>query len=173
MSEPSILPLLLFAAVIAIVVLVIKYTQLQSHIHDLVQQNLSVWKSRELADLRAQLAQTAQAEAGVVLERWRVESEAEIRADAIRRSSAVVSGKVTEHLTPFMGIFPYNPKDVRFVGTPVDLIVFDGLSEDALRQIIFLEVKTGSSSLTTRERRVRDLVLARQVSWEEFRVGGT
>jgi predicted Holliday junction resolvase-like endonuclease len=70
-----------------------------------------------------------------------------------------------------MGAFPYNPKDVRFLGTPVDLLVFDGMSEDDLREIVFLEIKSGGSTLTTRERRVRDAVLARRVSWKEFRVG--
>jgi predicted Holliday junction resolvase-like endonuclease len=82
-----------------------------------------------------------------------------------------VSGKVSEHLAPYMGAFPYNPKDARFLGSPIDLLVFDGISEDDLREIVFLEIKTGGSTLTTRERRVRDAVLARRVSWREFRVG--
>lgn len=102
----------------------------------------------------------------------RILAEGEIRADAVRRSSAVVSGKVTEHLAPYMAAFPYDPKDARFLGTPVDLIVFDGMSEDSLREIVFLEIKSGSATLSTRERRIRDAVLARRVVWREFRVGG-
>jgi len=50
-------------------------------------------------------------------------------------------------------------------------MVFDGMSEDSVREIVFLEVKTGSSSLTTRERRIRDAVLEKRVAWREFRVG--
>jgi predicted Holliday junction resolvase-like endonuclease len=119
-----------------------------------------------------QLRQAAQAEAGASVERWRVEAESTIRADAIRRSSAVVSGKVSEHLAPYMAGFPYNPKDARFLGTPIDFLVFDGMSDDDVREVVFLEIKTGGSSLTTRERRVRDAVLAGRVSWREFRVGG-
>jgi predicted Holliday junction resolvase-like endonuclease len=122
--------------------------------------------------VQTQLQRAAEAEAGASLERWRVHAEADIRADAIRRSSAVVSGKVTEHLAPYLGRFPYNPKDARFLGTPVDLLVFDGLSDDCVREIVFLEIKTGGSSLTTRERRVREAVLAGRVSWKELRVGG-
>jgi predicted Holliday junction resolvase-like endonuclease len=102
----------------------------------------------------------------------RILAETAIRADAVRRSSAVVSGKVTEHLAPYMAAFPYDPKDARFLGTPVDLIVFDGMSEDSLREIVFLEIKSGSATLSTRERRIRDAVLARRVVWREFRVGG-
>jgi predicted Holliday junction resolvase-like endonuclease len=71
-----------------------------------------------------------------------------------------------------MAAFPYDPKDARVLGTPVDLIVFDGMSEDSLREIVFLEIKSKGGALSTRERRVRDAVLERRVSWKEFRVGG-
>jgi predicted Holliday junction resolvase-like endonuclease len=94
----------------------------------------------------------------------------EIRADAVRRSAAVVAGKVSEQLAPYMPGFPYDPKDARFLGTPIDLVVFDGMNEEELREIVFLEIKTGGSRLSTRERLIREAVLARRVSWRELRV---
>jgi predicted Holliday junction resolvase-like endonuclease len=39
-----------------------------------------------------------------------------------------------------------------------------------VREIVFLEVKSGGSTLTARERGVRDAVLARRVSWRELRI---
>src|SRR5262249_36064145 len=92
-----------------------------------------------------------------------------IRRDAVTRSRDGVTGKVVGHLAPYFGAFPYNPKDVRFLGSPVDLVVFDGLDEGALREVVFVEVKTGGSTLTPRERQVRDAIQAGRVSWEEFR----
>jgi predicted Holliday junction resolvase-like endonuclease len=130
------------------------------------------WRDRELEAVREQLKKAVFEEARNAFQSWQMETEANIRADAIRRSSAVVSGKVTEHLTPYIGAFPYNPQDVRFLGAPIDLIVFDGLSEGDLRGIIFLEVKTNTSNLSTRERKIRDAIQARKVAWQEFRVGG-
>jgi predicted Holliday junction resolvase-like endonuclease len=176
--------LLLLVAVVTLVFLVLKYIQLQSRLTDHIQQYTQLqahlneharaqfehWRERELESVRVQLWQTAQADAQNTFVRWQMESEANIRADAIARSSAVVRGKVTEHLTPYLGVFPYNPKDVRFLGSPVDLVIFDGMSDNDLREIIFLEIKTGSSTMSTRERRIRDIVQARQVSWREFRV---
>ena len=79
---------------------------------------------------------------------------------------------MAEHLAPFMTEFDYNPKDARFLGAPVDLIVFDGMSEGSLRQIVFVEVKTNSSTLSTRERQIRDIVLSNKVAWKEFKPGG-
>ena len=170
MDEPVLRLLLLALIGLTLVVLVAHY-RLRLRVNDEVQEKLALWRERELQGALAQLRQAAQAEAGASLERWRVEAEANIRADAVRRSSAVVSGKVSEHLAPYMAGFPYNPKDARFLGTPIDFLVFDGISDDDLREVVFLEIKTGGSNLTTRERRVRDAVVTGRVSWKEFRVG--
>lgn len=92
-----------------------------------------------------------------------------VRKDAVQRSQAVVAGKVFEQLTPYLPGFPFNPKDARFLGSPVDLVVFDGLDEGELRRVVFVEVKTNGATLSTRERSVRDAVRARRVEWLEFR----
>lgn len=101
---------------------------------------------------------------------WKARYSATIREDAVQRSQAVTVGKVHEQLIPYLPAFPYNPKDVRFLGSPIDLVVFDGLAEGRVQRIVFLEVKTGGSSLSTRERSVRDVVLAGEVEWAELRV---
>jgi predicted Holliday junction resolvase-like endonuclease len=101
---------------------------------------------------------------------WRVRYTAIIREDAVQRSQAITAGKVHEQLIPYLPAFPYNPKDVRFLGSPIDLVVFDGLSEGRVRRIVFLEIKTGGSSLTSRERWVREVIQARDVEWAELRV---
>jgi len=96
--------------------------------------------------------------------------EREVRRDAIQRSQAVVTGKVTEQLLPYLPGFEFNPKDVRFLGSPVDLVVFDGLSSGQLERVVFVEVKTGDATLTRRERQLRGVITARQVEWREWRV---
>ena len=124
-----------------------------------------------LLQTRLDVRNRAERRASELLDHWKLEAESEIRRDAVERSRAVIAGKVSEHLAPWLGDFPYNPKDVRFLGTPVDLIVFDGLDEDALEEIVFVEVKTGpSANLTKRERRLRDAVQGGRVRWEELRL---
>lgn len=98
--------------------------------------------------------------------------EKEIRADAIKRSKAVVTGKVAEHLVPFTADFGFNPRDIRFLGSPVDFVCFDGLTEGSLDQIVFVEVKSGMSGLSTRERQVRNIVDEGEVSYAIHHVGG-
>lgn len=101
---------------------------------------------------------------------WKLRYSAAIREDAVQRSLAVTAGKVHEQLVPYLPEFGFNPKDARFLGSPVDLIVFDGLAAGDVRRIVFLEVKTGGASLTARERQVRDIVEAREVVWAELRL---
>ena len=101
---------------------------------------------------------------------WKARYAGRIREDAVLRSRAVIAGKVYEQLTPYLPGFPYNPQDVRFLGGPVDLVIFDGLADGHVRRIVFAEVKTGGAVLSHRERGVRDMIEAGEVEWAEVRV---
>lgn len=101
---------------------------------------------------------------------WKARYSAAIRENAVQRSLAVTSGKVHEQLVPYLPEFGFNPKDARFLGSPVDLVVFDGLAEGDVRRVVFLEVKTGGAALNRRERQVRDAIEARAVEWAELRL---
>src|SRR2546422_8948713 len=104
---------------------------------------------------------------------WKLRYSATIRAEAVQRSLADTAGKVYEQLVPYLPEFGFNPKDARFLGSPVDLIVFDGLSAGDVRRVVFLEVKTGAAALTVRERQVRAVIEAREVAWAELRLTRT
>ena len=97
------------------------------------------------------------------------------RHDNISRSRHVVAGKVQEYLAPLFPEFisQFNPKDARFVGTPLDFIVFDGLDEGGeVKRIVFVEVKTGRAGLASRERRCRDAIEAGRVEYQLLRLPG-
>ena len=138
-------------------------------VHQQAQDNLQQWREQELDLAKKQLLATARAESEVLLNQWKSEFELKIRQDAVQKSRSVTVGKITEHIIPYLPDFPYNPKDARFIGSPIDLVVFNGLDEGEVREVVFIEIKTGSSSLSTRERRVRDAILARNVNWLEIR----
>ena len=102
---------------------------------------------------------------------FRNREEPLIRSDAIKRSGHVLKGKALEQFAPLLGMFPYNPKDVRFLGSPIDLIVFDGLSEGELRNIVFIEVKSGKRvSLTDKERGIQFAIESGQIKHEVFHI---
>ncbi len=122
-----------------------------------------------MENVKFQITEVITKEAVVSLEQWKVEVEKEIRKDAIDKSSSVTMGKMTEHMVPYLPGFGFNPADARFIGSPIDLIVFDGLGNDEVKKIVFVEIKTGASTLSTRERMVRDAVIAKNIEWLEVK----
>src|SRR3989441_11687240 len=103
---------------------------------------------------------------------WKLRYTASIREDAVQRSLAVTAGEVHEQLVPYLPEFGFNPKDARFLGSPVDLVIFDGLAAGDVRRGVFLEVETGASGgapLNARERQVRDVSAAPEGGWARVR----
>ena len=96
----------------------------------------------------------------------------EARADAARRSRGVRGGKAAEQLAPFAPEFAerFDPADARFLGAPVDLVVFDGLAAGELREVVLVEVKTGSGRLNANERAVREAIAEGRVAYELLRL---
>ena len=90
-----------------------------------------------------------------------------IRPDAIRRSQSTVGGKVAEQFVPFLPGFEFQHRDARFLGMPIDYVVFDGLSNDAVEQVVFIEVRTGGKTLSKGQRQIREAVQAGHVEWRE------
>lgn len=93
-----------------------------------------------------------------------------IRKEAIQKSRAVLSGLLSEQLAPYLPDFPFKPTEARFIGKPIDFIVFEGLDEHNPQRIVFVEVKSGKSTLSKEERKIKDLIKSRKVSWHEYRI---
>lgn len=72
-----------------------------------------------------------------------------------------------EQMVPYLPEFKYDPTEARFIGSPIDFIVFPGLSANDPEEVVLVEVKSGKTArLTERERKIRDLVEAGKVRWE-------
>lgn len=146
------------------------YLSLNARLTQLVQQKVEAWRSRELEGERQRLLTALRQQAAVEMAQWRQAETKSIRGDAINRSQAVTLGKVAEHIVPYFPEFDFNPKDVRFLGTPVDFVAFDGLSDGEVQRVVFVEVKTANSRLSQRERAVRAAIEAGNVEWRELRL---
>lgn len=126
------------------------------------EQRFEEWRQKEMGNA-----------VKVELEKWRQEVEKEIRRDAIKGSITTLLGKVGEQIAPLYMIreLDIDPRDLRFIGTPVDYIAFKGLSNGNPEKILFIEVKASQSgALTERERYVKSLVDAKRVEWITFNI---
>ncbi len=75
---------------------------------------------------------------------------AQAQKRSVNTSRAVLKGKMAEQLAPIMPQFEYLPSDAKFLGDPVDYVVFDGYTD--LRdgdgraediEIVLIDIKSG------------------------------
>jgi len=100
------------------------------------------------------------------LEGWKREVEESLRREALERSRATLKGRIGEQMAPLLPQFKYEPADARFIGSPVDYVIFEGHSRGEPEGVVFLEVKTGRSTLTPLERKLKEVVEGGRVRWE-------
>ena len=86
------------------------------------------------------------------------------REGSLRRSESTRYGQITEQFMPFISEYPYDSKQFRFLGSPFDGVQFE---ED---KIVMIEFKSAGSRLSTRQRRIRNLVREGKVDFQEIRV---
>ena len=73
-------------------------------------------------------------------------------------------------MLPLLPGFPCHPGDARFIGKPVDFIAFPGMAEDnEVHEVLLIEVKSGKSNLSEREREVKRAVAEGRVRYVEYR----
>ena len=139
----------------------------------LAREQYESWRSKDVDSIKNQQREIATHEAREQYELWCLQNIDSIKNQQIeiatREAQVLLTGKVTEHFIPFLPEFTFNPKDARFIGSPIDFVVFDGLNEDNLQQILFIEVKTGSSSLNKRQRYIKEAIQSNRVRWIEMR----
>ena len=94
----------------------------------------------------------------------------EIREDAIKKSRAVLVGQFSEQLAPFLPNFKYLPTEARFIGKPIDFLVFKGMDEKNINEVVFVEVKSGKSKINSHEKNLKNAIEKKRVRWEEYRI---
>ena len=102
---------------------------------------------------------------------------ADARKESVDRSRSTLKGQIAEQLAPLLPGFRYLPADARFLGDPIDYIVFGGYtgvrdshaSPDTL-EIVLLEVKQGSSALSGYQRAIARSVEEGRVRFEVLRI---
>ncbi|MGD9397421.1 MAG: Holliday junction resolvase-like protein [Candidatus Thorarchaeota archaeon] len=105
------------------------------------------------------------------------EQESSIRKDAADRSRYVLKGKIAEHMVPmYKDVFKYDPSDARFLGAPIDYIIFDGYtavkdgkSNESIT-VVLADIKTGNAKLNRTERKIQEAVEQGRVRWETIRL---
>ncbi|HPD75592.1 MAG TPA: Holliday junction resolvase-like protein [Methanoregulaceae archaeon] len=110
------------------------------------------------------------------LARWKIECTDAIRKDSVNRSRSTLKGKISEQMAPLLPEFPFAPSDARFIGSPIDFVVFDGYTKAKddggdLIGVVLVEVKKGKGKLTREESLIKKAVEEGRVSWRTVVLG--
>jgi len=78
-------------------------------------------------------------------------------------------------MAPLTSEFPSQPSDARFVGDPVDYVVFDGYTsakdgDGGEVSVALVEVKSGNASLSREQKLVKRAVERGDVEWVTLKV---
>ena len=81
-----------------------------------------------------------------------------------KKSSEVRVGLIGEQIAPFLDAWPFETKNFKFMGAPIDGISFE---DDG---VVLIEIKTGHAKLSPKQRQIRKQVRDGKVRFMEFRI---
>ena len=96
---------------------------------------------------------------------------------SVNTSRAVLKGKMAEQMAPIMPEFQYLPSDAKFLGDPVDYVVFDGYTdyrdgdgraEDI--EVVLTDIKSGGARLTKGQQAIAQAIAEGRVRFETIRI---
>jgi predicted Holliday junction resolvase-like endonuclease len=99
------------------------------------------------------------------------------RRESVQKSRSSLKGQIAEQMAPLLPGFRYAPADARFLGDPIDYVVFNGYTDlrdngtgTADLDIVLLEVKQGSSALSPFQKAIAKSVQEGRVRFEILRI---
>ena len=96
---------------------------------------------------------------------------------SVNTSRAVLKGKMAEQLAPILPEFQYLLSDAKFLGDPVDYIVFNGYTD--LRdgnghpddiEVVLIDIKSGGARLTKGQQAIAQAIAAGRIRFETIRI---
>lgn len=96
---------------------------------------------------------------------------------SVSSSRAVLKGKIAEQFAPIFPQFDYLPSDSKFLGDPIDYVVFNGYSEfkeglvDASQiEVVLIDIKSGNARLTKGQQAIAQAIKQGRIRFETIHV---
>ncbi|QHH98994.1 Holliday junction resolvase-like protein [Acinetobacter dispersus] len=96
---------------------------------------------------------------------------------SVNTSRGVLKGKMAEQFAPILPEFRYLPSDAKFLGDPVDYVVFDGYTDfrdgDGTAEdieVILLDIKSGGARLSKGQQAIAQAVAEGRIRFETLRI---
>ena len=102
---------------------------------------------------------------------------AQAQKRSVNTSRAVLKGKMAEQMAPIMPEFRYLPSDAKFLGDPIDYVIFDGYTDfrdgDGAAEdieVVLIDIKSGGARLTKGQQAIARAIEEGRVRFETIRI---
>jgi Endonuclease related to archaeal Holliday junction resolvase len=94
------------------------------------------------------------------------EIEAKLQRKSQKLSRSLLGGVLSEQVAPFLPDFPKDLKalEARFIGKPIDFLIFKGMNDQHISEVVVVEIKSGNFQLSANERSLRDAIQQKRVT---------
>jgi predicted Holliday junction resolvase-like endonuclease len=173
-----------FIILVLVIVIVYLFTKLKQTSVGEVDQN-SLLLQAEIARLNNEL-KTKDLEKAIEVARTKNEDDTALRNAleaakkegeqhthrAVTFQRSVLKGKISEQVAPFLPGFPsgLHPSEARFIGSPIDLIVFRGADNKNIEEVVFVEMKSGKSILNQNENSLKKTIDDKRVKYLVYHI---
>ena len=96
---------------------------------------------------------------------------------SLNTSRATIKGRIAEQFAPMLPEFEYLPSDAKFLGDPVDYVIFDGYTEwrdgnlpAEQIEVILMDIKSGNARLSKGQIAIEQAVNQGRVRFETLHI---
>lgn len=147
--------------VVVLIVALFGYQEYKNRKLDKTNKALAIENARHVESLQELQSEVINLQSGLGDER-----ELNRTLLSQKKSSETRLGQISEHLVPFLENCRHDPKQMHFLGNPIDYLVFN-FDEGT---ITFLEVKSGNSKPSKRQKTIKNIIKTGRVFYEELRI---
>lgn len=135
-------------------------------------EELQSAQDQSIAQLKLEMEVATENKYQGLLAEWKASAEKSIRKKSVESSRNAIKGQLTEQLIPLFPGLNYNPADMRFLGSPIDYIIFQGYTEAKdgpadIQAVIIADIKRGKyANLSGIQEKIKAAVEAGRVYWQ-------
>jgi predicted Holliday junction resolvase-like endonuclease len=119
--------------------------------------------------IKNEMAEQEKNKYDLLLSEWQTSNEINIRREAIAVNGRQITNEVWDETTLLKDNFSFNPRDIKFVGKFIDLVVFDGATEETEVSIYFISIiKASHPPAYAHKDKVKEAISKLKYNWQEI-----
>jgi len=135
----------------------------------IVQKRIQKQLDNKFNLVKNEIAEQEKNKNEILLAEWQINNEINIRREALALNGKQITSEIWDETSLLKDSFSFNPRDIKFIGKFIDLVVFDGAEDESEISIYFISiVKANQSSGSAEKKKVKDAITRLKYNWQEI-----